>query len=140
MSVLYFTFSRENPIGYFAVNLSGTEANAAFTSSSADQRRVKSLTETTAFRRGMAWISSLAHISLSVKSIRLSEWSTKWFTLSGVKSERIGTTTASYVFTERNDTAILAVFFAQMAMWSPFFIPHASKKMWNLSICVANWP
>ena len=65
-------------------------------------------------------------VSESVNSTRLSEWSTRVLTLSGWKSARIGTTTASYVFAEKKPMPHLAEFFAQRATLSPFLSPIVS--------------
>ena len=85
-------------------------------------------------------MSSLFQISVSVRRMTLSEWSTRELTLSGWKSARIGTRTASYVFAAKKVIPQRAEFFAQSATLSPFFKPIASKNVWNLAIWVATSP
>ena len=94
----------------------------------------KSSTSTAILRRGIPERSSLSQISLSVKSMTLSEWFTRCTMLSGWKSESMVTPTAPDALTARKLTAQRAVFLAQTAILSPLAIPAFANMRPNCVI------
>ena len=94
LSVGYETSAGPKPPGCSAARSASFSSNAFAAALSRPPRTAPSSIETAARMRGSFEKSSPAAISGSVKRMRLSEWSTRCWTPSGVKLERIGTATA----------------------------------------------